>query len=83
MTNGPAPLRRFMLMPVWCVRLAACLYLHTPASEGPSTSLRAPLYLPAMFGVRASGILIGALFYFLELKAMQWSVSKGNPSPCA
>lgn len=39
--------------------------------------------LPAMFGVRASGILIRTLFYFQGLKAVQWSVSKGNPSPCA
>lgn len=83
MTNGPVLPSHFMLMSVWCVCLAECLYLHTPSSECPGTSLRRPLYPPCYVWCQSRWDINKSPVLFSGLKAVQWSVSKGNPSPCA
>lgn len=78
MTNGPVPPSHFMLMPVWCV----CVWPSASICIRRAASVPAPRCvvlstLPAMFGVRASGILIRALFYFQGWKWCSGALVKG------
>lgn len=78
MTNGPVLPSHFMLMPVWCV----CVWPSASICICRAASVPAPRCvvlstLPVMFGVRASGILIRALFYFQGWKRCSGALVKG------